>query len=219
MNGSCCLLTRKDCICGAFERVVLVRLRVDVARVLRAGVDFARVDAARDVVGFLRAVVFFAVVLVERLPVDFLVVAMKFPLLNLLVCSIARDRLKTQALCYYEAMEDAKKPKPKPKPKPRARTYARNRSFSRKGNEKIYESDGMYLTKLILVILLGSFWLKFHSPLVWGDFYLNGLPLGLIVGLFLVGKYEQFQANRKIWYAILLITAIISYFLPSGIVL
>lgn len=107
----------------------------------------------------------------------------------------------------------------KPKPKPRPRTYARNREFSRTGREKIYESDGAYLTKLILVILLGSFWLKFESPLIWGELYLHGLPIGLIIGMFLVGKYEHFQSNRKIWYAILLIVTIISYFLPSGIVL
>lgn len=109
--------------------------------------------------------------------------------------------------------------KPKPKPKPQPRTYARNRAFSRKGKEKIYESDGAYLTKLILVILLGSFWLKFDTPLMWGELYLHGLPLGLIVGMFLVSKYENFQSNRKIWYAILLIVTILSYFLPSGIVI
>lgn len=107
----------------------------------------------------------------------------------------------------------------KPKPKPRPRTYARNRAFSRTGREKIYESDGAYLLKLIVVILLGSFWLKFDSPLMWGDLYLHGLPLGLIIGMFLVSRFEHFQANRKIWYAILLIVTIVSFFLPSGIVI
>lgn len=107
----------------------------------------------------------------------------------------------------------------RPKPKQRPRTYARNRILSRNGREKIYESDGAYIFKLVLVIVLGSFWLKFDSPLMWGDVYLNGLPIGLIIGMFLVSKYENFQANRKIWYAILLIVTIISYFLPSGIVL
>ena len=107
----------------------------------------------------------------------------------------------------------------KPKPKPRARTYARNRAISRRGNENIYETDGAYLTKLILVILLGSFWLKFGSPLEFGEFVLSAVPIGLIVGLFLVSKYEHFQADRKIWYAILFVVTIVSYFLPSGIVI
>lgn len=102
--------------------------------------------------------------------------------------------------------------------KPRPRTYARNRQISRRGYENIYESDGAYLLKLTIVVLLGSLWLKFQSPLVLGIFYLNAIPLGLIVGLFLIGKYENFQANRKILYAIILIVAVLTYFLPAGIV-
>mgnify|MGYP003405967081 CR=1 FL=1 len=82
----------------------------------------------------------------------------------------------------------------------------------------IVESDGMYLMKLMLVVLLGSFWLKFGAPVIVGNLFLNGIPLGLMIGLFLVSKYEQFQFNRKIWYALLILTTIISYFLPSGIV-
>lgn len=116
-------------------------------------------------------------------------------------------------------MKRTKSTKSAPKPKTRSRNYARNRVFSRRGNEVITESDGLYLIKLMLVILLGSFWLKFGHPIMVGNLFLNGIPLGLIVGLFLVSKYEQFQFNRKIWYALLIITAIISYFLPSGIVL
>lgn len=75
------------------------------------------------------------------------------------------------------------------------------------------------MLKLILVILLGSFWLRFESPIMWGNFYLNALPLGVIIGVFLVHRFEPFQANRKIWYAILFVTAIITYFYPSGIVI
>lgn len=101
----------------------------------------------------------------------------------------------------------------------KTRTYARNRMFSRKGNEKIYESDGTYLLKLVVVLLLGTFWLKFNQSLHWGDFALSAIPLGLILGLFLVHKLETIQYNRKLWYAILLITTVISYFLPVGIVI
>lgn len=103
--------------------------------------------------------------------------------------------------------------------KPRPRTYARNRQISRRGYENIYESDGAYLLKLAIVLLLGTLWLKFNSPLVWGPFYLHGIPIGLMIGLFLISKYENFQANRKIWYAILLIFTVVTYFLPAGIVI
>lgn len=120
---------------------------------------------------------------------------------------------------HKQYMKRSRSTSPAPKSKARSRTYARNRVFSRRGNEVIAESDGMYLIKLMLVVLLGSFWLKFGQPMMVGNLFLNGIPIGLIVGLFLVSKYEQFQFNRKIWYALLIVTAIISYFLPSGIVL
>lgn len=103
--------------------------------------------------------------------------------------------------------------------KNKQRTYARNRTFSRRGNEKIYESDGTYLMKLVLVLLLGTFWLKFAQPLHIGGFMATGLPLGLILGLFFIHKFENFQANRKIWYAVLIIATVVSYFLPAGVVL
>ena len=40
------------------------------------------------------------------------------------------------------------------------RTYARNRVFSRRGNEK-FEPDGVYLLKLVTVTIAGTLWLKF----------------------------------------------------------
>ena len=73
----------------------------------------------------------------------------------------------------------------------RPRTYARNRAavISRSGNEKIFESDGTYLLKLVAFVLLGTLWLKFSQPIVW------------------------------IWYAILIVVTIICYFVPAGIVI
>lgn len=103
--------------------------------------------------------------------------------------------------------------------KHKERTYARNRNISRRGYEKIFESDGEYLLKLVLCVLLASFWLKFHEPIMLGAVPLNAFPLGFILGMILVGKFERFQADRKIWYAILIIVAIITYFMPAGIVL
>ena len=107
-----------------------------------------------------------------------------------------------------------------PQHKSRPRTYARNRVFSRRGNEKIYETDSWYFLKLVLVLLLGTFWLKFAAPLVIaGVIPLNGIPIGLAVGLVLVNRFEPLQINRRIWYAILVVTTVVTYFLPAGIVL
>lgn len=81
------------------------------------------------------------------------------------------------------------------------------------------ESDGQYMLKLAFVILLGSFWVKFSSAGTPGGFWLLGLPIGAIVGLLLINKFEKSQYNRKIWYAILIVVTIVSSILPSGIMI
>jgi hypothetical protein len=80
------------------------------------------------------------------------------------------------------------------------------------------EKDSTYFLKLVIYVILGSFWLKFASPLHIGDAVINGLPLGLLVGI-VFASHDHFQIDRKIEYAILIMMTIISYFLPAGIVL
>jgi positive regulator of sigma E activity len=84
---------------------------------------------------------------------------------------------------------------------------------------RLKESDGQYLLKLVVVIIIGTFWFKFGHIFYLGNFAVTGVPLGMLTGLLLVDKFEVHQDDRKIWYAILLIVAIISYFLPMGVVL
>ncbi len=103
--------------------------------------------------------------------------------------------------------------------KKRTRTYARNRLVSRTGREKLFETDGEYLLKLVVSILLGTFWLKFQDPLTIGGLTIAAIPLGLFVGLLIVNRFEKFQSDRKIWYAVIILTAVISFFLPAGIVI
>lgn len=104
--------------------------------------------------------------------------------------------------------------------KSRSRTYARNRrAFSRRGYEKLFESDGEYLLKLVLVALLATFWLKFKTPINIGEYSLNALPLGLLLGFIIVSRFERFQSDRKLWYAILIVVGIITYFVPAGLVI
>lgn len=100
------------------------------------------------------------------------------------------------------------------------RTYARNRrAYSRRGYEKLFESDGEFLLKLILCVLLGTFWLKFGQPLALGSMRITAIPVGLLLGLIIVNRFEHFQSDRKIWYAILVVVGILSYFVPAGIVI
>src|SRR5262245_31878229 len=80
------------------------------------------------------------------------------------------------------------------------------------------EKDSTYFLKLVLYIILGSFWLKFSNPVAIGQFQLNGVPLGLAIGL-LFASHDHFQVDRKIEYAILIVVTIICFYLPAGIVL
>lgn len=101
------------------------------------------------------------------------------------------------------------------------RTYARNRaaSVSRRGYEKVFETDGTYLLKLVIVMLLGTFWLRFHQAFTWLGIPFSALPVGMLIGLLLVRKFENYQTDRKLWYAILILVTIICYFTPSGVMI
>lgn len=101
----------------------------------------------------------------------------------------------------------------------RTRTYARNRVVSRTGNEKVLETDGAYFLKLVVFALLGTFWIKFGAPVTVAGVTIASIPLGFFAGLLLVNRFEKFQSDRKIWYAILLLVTIICNFLPAGIVI
>lgn len=85
--------------------------------------------------------------------------------------------------------------------------------------EKVYESDSTYFLKLVIYVLMGTFWLKFAQPLTISGIPFGGIPLGLLVGLILVRQFEKHQSDRKIWYAILLVVTIITHFVPAGIVI
>lgn len=91
--------------------------------------------------------------------------------------------------------------------------------MTRRQYERAFESDGTYFLKLVVFALLGTLWLKFRDPMTWVGVPLTALPLGFIVGLLLVVKFEKHQSDRKIWYATLLVVTIICYFVPAGIVI
>lgn len=102
--------------------------------------------------------------------------------------------------------------------KPRHRTYARNR-LGATVQKQVSESDGTYFLKLIVIVLLGTLWLKFDHPMTWQGIPFGAFPLGTVVALASIALLEKNQTDRKIWYAVLIIVTIVSYFLPAGIVL
>jgi hypothetical protein len=101
----------------------------------------------------------------------------------------------------------------------RPRTYARNRATTRTGSEKVFEKDSTYFLKLVIFALMGTLWIKFGAPVTWLGITIASIPLGFFVGILLVSRFEKYQSDRKIWYAILLVVTIICNFLPAGIVI
>lgn len=104
--------------------------------------------------------------------------------------------------------------------KPRERTYARNRAaVSRTGRFLVAEPDSTYFLKLVIIVVLGTLWLKFTDPMSWQGIPVNGLPIGLLLGLAGIRLLEKNPFDRRIWYAVLIVIGIISYFVPAGIVI
>jgi hypothetical protein len=103
-----------------------------------------------------------------------------------------------------------------PKQNPQKRTSRRPAARIR---ERVFESDSTYFFKLVVVVLLGTLWLKFSAPFMLGGIQFTAIPLGIIAGFLTVRAFEQHQTDRKIWYAVLLIVGVVTYFVPAGIVI
>jgi len=74
------------------------------------------------------------------------------------------------------------------------------------------ESSNVYFLKLVLFLILGSLWIKVSDGQSWQV----PLPAGLVFGLILA-SHEHFKIDRKIEYAVLLISMFIGFWLPIGI--
>ncbi|HSX28696.1 MAG TPA: hypothetical protein VLF60_04580 [Candidatus Saccharimonadales bacterium] len=78
------------------------------------------------------------------------------------------------------------------------------------------EGDGAYFLKVVLFLILGTFWLRISDANI-GPFQHVSIPVGLLIGL-LFAMHEHFQIDRKMEYALLLMATIMSFYLPMGIV-
>lgn len=74
------------------------------------------------------------------------------------------------------------------------------------------EPDSEYFLKMLVFLVIGSFWLRF----TYGLGSQIPIPLGLIVGIALATR-ERFQIDRKLEYAVLLMAMFIGFWLPIGI--
>jgi hypothetical protein len=77
----------------------------------------------------------------------------------------------------------------------------------------VKESDGSYVLKLVLYAIVGSQWLWITNS--DGTVRL-GLPLGLAIGLWFA-SHDRFQIDRKIEYALILISMLIGFWSQTGI--
>lgn len=73
------------------------------------------------------------------------------------------------------------------------------------------QDDNIYLLKMVLYLILGSQWIRITK----GSMTLP-IPIGLIVGI-LFARTEKFSIDRKIEYAILLLSMFIAFWLPIGL--
>lgn len=78
------------------------------------------------------------------------------------------------------------------------------------------ETDSEFVLKIVLFFILGGMWVRL-TGLDFSDGSIS-LPVGLFIGLFFAA-HDHFQIDRKIEYVVLLISAIMSYVLPTGFVL
>lgn len=73
------------------------------------------------------------------------------------------------------------------------------------------EADSVYFLKLVLYLILGAQWLRITKGTVTVP-----LPIGLIVGL-LLARTDRLSFDRKMAYAILLVSMFIGFWLPLGL--
>jgi hypothetical protein len=82
-----------------------------------------------------------------------------------------------------------------------------------KQKRKQQPTDGAFVLKLVLYVILGSLWLKLHHN---GANFTVPLPIGLLIGL-LFTSHEHFRIDRKIEYAALIVAALLGMIAPYGL--
>jgi len=84
---------------------------------------------------------------------------------------------------------------------------------AKRKTKKTTELDSTYFLKMLLYLIIGSFWLRISNHAQTSQI---PLPIGLFVGV-LFARQEHFQIDRKLEYAILLLAMFIGFWLPIGL--
>lgn len=78
--------------------------------------------------------------------------------------------------------------------------------------KKTTETDGAYLLKLVLYLIIGAQWV-FIKTRSGGQI---PLPVGVLIGA-LFASHEHFQIDRKVEYAVLLVAMLVGFFAQIGL--
>ncbi|MCA9342531.1 hypothetical protein KC950_00760 [Candidatus Saccharibacteria bacterium] len=84
--------------------------------------------------------------------------------------------------------------------------------MAKKKQKQAKQSDSAYFLKILLFMVLGSLWIKATDGQSWQ----LPIPVGLLIGLVLV-SHDHFKIDRKIEYAVLLVSMLVGFWLPIGI--
>ena len=63
------------------------------------------------------------------------------------------------------------------------------------------ETDNYYFLKILVYFVVGTVWIKLNGIVI--------LPIGLLLGI-LLAQHEKFMIDRKIEYAVLLVSALLN---------
>ncbi len=80
-----------------------------------------------------------------------------------------------------------------------------------KAKRSTQQVDSTYFLKMVLFLILGSFWVRID-----GGSYQIPLPVGLLIGLVFASR-ERFKIDRKIEYVVLLMAMFVGLWLPLGL--
>ena len=83
----------------------------------------------------------------------------------------------------------------------------------KKRTKKQTEPDSAYFLKLVMYLIIGSQWVRIESLPDWSI----PIPAGLLIGLFFA-SHDHFKIDRKIEYALLLVSTFVSFWLPLGLI-
>lgn len=83
---------------------------------------------------------------------------------------------------------------------------------TKKRTKNTAESDSTYFLKIVLYMMISAAWVRVTTNS--GAEY--PLPVGAIIAL-IFASHEHFQMDRKIEYALILVSMFISFWLPIGL--